>query len=132
LQRFLDFQRVSLTFRKKLTASLIYPAVLIVMVCLLFIFLMTFVVPRFAELYAQLVTQLPSLTTFLLGLGRTAQSYGFYILPALVLLRFLFFRWMKTDAGATVVDRIRIRIPLFGAVWLKYQVGLFSRTLSTL
>ena len=132
LQRFLDFQRVSLTFRKKLTASLIYPAVLIVMVCLLFIFLITFVVPRFAELYAQLGTQLPSLTTFLLGLGRTAQSYGFYILATLVLLGFLFFRWMKTDAGATVVDRIRIRIPLFGAVWLKYQVGLFSRTLSTL
>ena len=132
LQRYLDFQRVSLTFRKKLTASLVYPAVLIVMVCLLFIFLITFVVPRFAELYAQLGTKLPSITTFLLNLGRTAQSYGLYILVALVVLGWLFFRWMKTDAGGTVVDRIRIRLPLFGAVWLKYQVGLFSRTLSTL
>ena len=45
LQRFLDFQRVSLTFRKKLVASLIYPALLIVMVLGLFIFLITFVVP---------------------------------------------------------------------------------------
>jgi len=49
LQRYLDFQRVSLTFRKKLTASLIYPAVLVVMVIALFIFLITFVVPRFAN-----------------------------------------------------------------------------------
>ena len=64
LQRFLDFQRVSLSFRKKLKASLIYPAFLIVMVIGLFIFLITFVVPRFAQLYDQLGTKLPDLTTF--------------------------------------------------------------------
>jgi len=39
---------------------------------------------------------------------------------------------IKTDAGANAVDRVRISLPLFGTVWLKYQVGLFSRTLSTL
>jgi type IV pilus assembly protein PilC len=132
LQRYLDFQRVSLTFRKKLTASLIYPAVLVVMVVLLFIFLITFVVPRFAELYDQLGTKLPAVTTFLLALGRDAQRYGLYVLAAVVIAGFLFFRWMKTDAGAMVVDRVRIGLPLFGSVWLKYQVGLFSRTLSTL
>src|ERR1700741_1401812 len=75
LQRYLDFQRVSLTFRKKLKASLIYPALLIVMVIALFIFLITFVVPRFAQLYEQLDTQLPALTTFLLTLGQNAQHY---------------------------------------------------------
>src|SRR5437588_3035061 len=122
LQRFLDFQRVSLTFRKKLTASLIYPAVLIVMVTLLFIFLITFVVPRFAELYDQLGTKLPAVTTFLLALGRDAQSYGLYVLAALVVAGFLFFRWMKTESGAAAVDRVRIALPLIGSVWLKYQV----------
>jgi type IV pilus assembly protein PilC len=45
---------------------------------------------------------------------------------------FLLARWMKTDAGATLVDKIRISLPLVGSVWTKYQVGLFSRTLSTL
>ena len=60
LQRYLDFQRVALTFRKKLRASLIYPAFLIVMVIGLFTFLITFVVPRFASLYAQLGTKLPA------------------------------------------------------------------------
>ena len=132
LQRFLDFQRVSLTFSKKLKASLIYPVLLIVMVIGLLIFMITFVVPRFAQLYDQLNTHLPPITVFLLGLGQTAQTYGLYVLALLGLLIFLFFRWSKTDAGAATLDRVRISLPVFGNVWTKYQVGLFSRTLSTL
>jgi len=132
LQRFLDFQRVSLTFSKKLKASLVYPAILIVMVIALFIFLITFVVPRFAELYSQLGTKLPAITVFLLSLGENAQKYGLYVLGAVALAVFLFVRWIKTDAGATMVDRVRIGLPVIGGIWLKYQVGLFSRTLSTL
>ena len=132
LQRFLDFQRVSLTFRKKLKASLIYPALLVCMVVALFIFLITFVVPRFAQLYDQLGTHLPALTVFLLDLGRNAQSYGIYVLIAVAALIFFALRWTKTDAGATMVDRVRMALPVFGNVWTKYQVGLFARTLSTL
>src|ERR1700728_501555 len=132
LQRFLDFQRVSLTFRKKLKASLIYPALLVVMVIGLFIFLITFVVPRFAQLYDQLGTKLPSLTLFMLALGQDVQHYGLYILPVLILIGYLLVRWSKTDSGATTIDKIRVAMPIFGKVWLKYQVGLFSRTLSTL
>jgi type IV pilus assembly protein PilC len=132
LQRFLDFQRVSLTFRKKLKASLIYPALLVVMVVALFIFLITFVVPRFAQLYEQLGTRLPAMTTFLLDLGHNAQHYGAYVAVVAVVLGYLFYRWSKTDAGAIALDKVRISLPVFGTVWLKYQVGLFSRTLSTL
>ena len=132
LQRYLDFQRVSLTFRKKLIASLIYPAVLVVMVISLFIFLITYVVPKFAELYEQLGTKLPAITSFLLELGKQAQVYGIYAVVVFVIAVFLFIRWIKTDAGANAVDRIRIGLPLIGPVWLKYQVGLFARTLATL
>jgi type IV pilus assembly protein PilC len=132
LQRFLDFQRVSLTFRKKLKASLIYPALLVVMVIGLFIFLITFVVPRFAQLYDQLGTKLPALTIFLLDLGQEAQHYGLYVAVVAAFVGFLLYRWTKTDAGANLIDRIRIALPVIGSVWLKYQVGLFSRTLSTL
>jgi type IV pilus assembly protein PilC len=123
---------VSLTFRKKLLASLIYPAVLVVMVTGLFIFLITFVVPRFAELYDQLGTKLPAITTFMLDFGKDAQHYGLYFGAAVGLIVFLFSRWIKTDAGAMAVDKVRIGTPLVGGVWLKYQVGLFARTLSTL
>jgi type IV pilus assembly protein PilC len=132
LQRYLDFQRVSLTFSKKLKASLIYPALLICMVFGLFIFLITFVVPRFAQLYDQLGVHLPSLTVFLLNLGKYAQSYGIYVGVVVAAVLFVVYRWTKTDAGATLIDKIRIATPVFGNVWLKYQVGLFSRTLSTL
>jgi type IV pilus assembly protein PilC len=132
LQRFLDFQRVSLTFAKKLKASLIYPTFLILMVIGLFIFLITFVVPRFAQLYDQLGTKLPTLTLYLLALGHAAQSYGLYIAPVVALLIYLAFRWSRTEAGASLIDKVRVRTPVLGVVWLKYQVGLFSRTLSTL
>ena len=119
LQRFLDFQRVSLTFRKKLKASLIYPALLIVMVVGLFIFLITFVVPRFATLYDQLGTNLPGLTLLLLKVGNGAQHYVLYVLPVLLLLAFLLYRWSKTEAGADRIDGIRIKLPIFGAIWIK-------------
>src|SRR6202034_576167 len=132
LQRFLDFQRVALAFRKKLTASLIYPAFLIVMVIGLFTFLITFVVPRFASLYEQLGTKLPTITLLLLELGQNAQHYGLYIAPFLGLIGYLVVRWSKSESGADLVDRVRIKTPILGTVWLKYQVGLFSRTLATL
>ncbi len=132
LQRYLDFQRVSLTFRKKLKASLIYPALLVVMVAGLLIFLITFVVPRFAQLYDQLGTHLPWLTLMMMQVGQDAQHYGIYAAIAVAVVVFAVLRWIKTDSGAMAMDRIRISLPIFGKVWLKYQVGLFSRTLSTL
>jgi type IV pilus assembly protein PilC len=83
LQRYLDFQRVSLTFGKKLKASLIYPVFLVVMVIGLFVFLITFVVPRFASLYDQLGTKLPTMTLALLALGQAVQHYGLFVAPVL-------------------------------------------------
>lgn len=132
LDRFLSFQRVSLTFRKKLTASLIYPALLICLVFGLFIFLITFVVPRFATLYDQMGSHLPALTLLLLSVGTHAQKYIFYIVPGIALAAYGLFRWSKTPSGSDRIDGIRIRLPLFGNIWLKYQVALFGRTLSTL
>ena len=132
LQRYLDFQRVSLTFRKKLRAALIYPAFLIVMVTGLFTFLITFVVPRFAGLYAQLGTKLPAMTLWMLAIGQDAQHDGLYAVPVLALLAYLVVRWSRSDRGADMIDRVRVKTPILGSVWLKYQVGLFSRTLATL
>ena len=132
LGRFLSFQRISLTFTKKLKASLIYPALLITLVFGLFVFLITFVVPRFATLYDQLGTRLPGLTLALLALGNGAQHYFLYVAPVVLLIVFLIYRWSSTEAGADRIDAIRIKMPVFGMIWLKYQVALFSRTLSTL
>jgi type IV pilus assembly protein PilC len=132
LGRYMSFQRVALAFRKKLTASLIYPMLLITLVICLFIFLITFVVPQFAKLYDQIGTKLPSITLFMLALGTGAQHYLMYIVPSLAIIGYLLWRWSRSEAGADRIDRIRIRLPLFGKIWLKYQVAMFARTLSTL
>ncbi len=132
LQRYTEFQRVALTTRKKLTSALVYPALLITLVLGLLIFLLTFVVPRFAQLYDQLDAKLPAITTFMLAVGNFAQNYGLYAGGALLILGFLLYRWSKTDAGANAIDKLRLSIPSLGTIWLRYQVALFSRTLSTL
>jgi type IV pilus assembly protein PilC len=132
LGRYLSFQRISLAFRKKLQASLIYPALLITLVFGMFIFLVTFVVPQFAKLYAQIGTKLPTITLMMLALGKGAQHYVLYILPAVALIVYGLWRWGRSEAGADRIDRVRIALPLFGKIWLKYQVAMFARTLSTL
>ncbi len=132
LARYLSFQRISLAFRKKLQASLIYPALLITLVFGMFVFLVTFVVPQFAKLYAQIGTKLPTITLMMLALGKGAQHYILYVLPFLALIAFGIWRWSHSEAGAERIDRIRIALPLFGKIWLKYQVAMFARTLSTL
>ncbi|HEY0758542.1 MAG TPA: type II secretion system F family protein [Acidisarcina sp.] len=132
LGRYLAFQRVSLTFRKKLQASLIYPALLMSMVCVLFVFLITFVVPQFAKLYESVGSQLPSITLALIAVGNGAQKYFFYVVPVVAAVLFAIYRWSRTPDGSARIDAIRIRMPVFGTIWLKYQVALFARTLSTL
>jgi type IV pilus assembly protein PilC len=132
LGRFLGFQRISLTFRKKLTASLFYPIMLITMVTALFIFLISFVVPRFAMLYDQIGTNLPAATRFLLAVGNNFQHYILWVLAGIAIIIFTLFRYSRTAAGANRIDRFRIGMPVFGNIWRKYQVALFARTLSTL
>ncbi len=79
LQRYTDFQRVSLSVTKKLKSALVYPALLITLVVSLFVFLISFVVPRFAQLYDQLNAPLPAITQVLLKVGNAAQAYGLYV-----------------------------------------------------
>jgi type IV pilus assembly protein PilC len=132
LGRYISFQRLALSFRKKLVSSLVYPVLLVVMLVVMLIFLITFVVPQFANLYSQLGVELPPLTTVMLAIGTNAQHYAPYAALAVLLAGFLIWRWMKSDAGATQVDRIKLKTPLLGDIWLKYQVAVFSRMLSTL
>ena len=132
LGRYIAFQRLSLTFRKKLVSSLVYPVLLVVMLVVMLTFLITFVVPQFANLYNQLGVELPPLTMVMLAIGMNAQHYAPYVALTLVVAGFLLWRWMKSDAGATQMDRIKLKVPLLGDVWLKYQVAIFSRMLSTL
>ncbi|HEY1730859.1 MAG TPA: type II secretion system F family protein [Terriglobales bacterium] len=132
LGRYIAFQRLAVSFRKKLIASLVYPALLVVVLIVMLTFLITFVVPQFANLYNTLGAALPPMTALMLSIGVNAKHYFLYTVVVLVLAGFFLWRWMKSDAGSTQMDRIKLRTPLLGDIWLKYQVAVFSRMLSTL
>jgi type IV pilus assembly protein PilC len=132
LSRYIQFQRLALTFRKKLAVSLVYPTLLVTMVTFMVIFLITFVVPKFADLFSSLDAQLPSITVFMLAVGLNAQKYAPFIAVGLALLVFGLWRWKKTDKGAEQIDGIIFSMPLLGDIRMKYQVANFSRMLSVL
>jgi type IV pilus assembly protein PilC len=132
LRRYINFQRLALSFRKKLSASMVYPSLLIVMVIVMLTFLVTYVVPQFASLYNQLNAELPPLTVLMLEVGTTVRRFFWLILAALLGGLFLLWRAIRSEGGANRVDRIRLATPVLGGIWLKYQVAVFSRMLSTL
>jgi type IV pilus assembly protein PilC len=132
LERYVSFQRTSLTFRKKLVASLIYPCVLMVLVSCLMFFMFVFVVPQFATLYDQMGSKLPAMTMDLLTFGKFLNHNLLWIVLVFGGTIFGIYRFVSTDRGRDLVDGVRIRLPIFGTIWLKYQVALFARTLSTL
>jgi type IV pilus assembly protein PilC len=132
LARYINLQRMGLTFKKKLIVSLVYPALLITMVSCMFIFLMIYVVPQFAKLYEDLHAQLPAITLFMLDVGTHAQRYAPIAAVVLVVAVFLVYRWKATDRGAEQIDSATLRTPVVGDIFLKYQVATFSRMLSTL
>ncbi len=132
LERYVSFQKVSLAFRKKLTASLIYPSLLMTLVIGLMIFLLTVVVPQFAVLYDQMGSKLPTMTVDLLSFGKWMQHNFIWLAAGAALLGFTAYRFSLSEKGRDFVDGFRVGLPVFGKIWLKYQVALFARTLSTL
>jgi type IV pilus assembly protein PilC len=132
LSRYIAFQRLALTFKKKLAVSLVYPTLLVSVVAIMLTFLVTYVVPQFAKLFENLNAQLPAITVFMLAVGTHAQTYAPYLLILLVPGILFLWQWKNTDRGAALIDHAILALPLLGEVWLKYQVASFSRTLSTL
>jgi len=132
LGRYIAFQRLALTFKKKLAVSLVYPALLVIMVTCMLVFLITYVVPQFALLFENLGAQLPAPTLLMLNIGTHAQKYAPAAAVVLVILIALLWRWKATDRGAENVDRAILATPVLGPIWLKYQVANFARMLSTL
>jgi type IV pilus assembly protein PilC len=132
LERFIAYQKLALAVRKKILLSLLYPTILIFLVLCLIVFLITYVVPNFAQLYSSMQASLPVMTQVLIAIGTTARGYILLIAGCLaacfVALRF----YARTESGSEQLDRLKLRTPVLGEVWIKYQVAQFSRVLSTL
>lgn len=132
LDRYIHYQKLSLAVKKKVMVSLMYPCVLIVLVSVLMVFLVTYVVPTFASLYSSMQATLPPMTELLIAIGTTAKSYILGVVGALIVGIFVFRWWSKGDAARERIDRVKIKVPVAGDIWLKYQVAQLSRILSTL
>jgi type IV pilus assembly protein PilC len=132
LERYITYQKLALAVRKKILVSLMYPCVLIVLVILLMVFLVTYVVPSFATLYNSMSAKLPTITVYLIAIGTTARNYVILGAAAVVGGIMTFIWWSRKESAQEKIDRVKVRVPLFGNIWIKYQVAQFSRVLGTL
>ena len=132
LERFIIYQKLALAVRKKILVSLMYPCVLIVLVILLMVFLVTYVVPEFRPALYQHVGAAADhdalsdcdryhraqVCAALRGGGRR---------PGRAVLW-----WSRNESAQERIDRVKMKSPLLGDIWIKYQVAQFARVLSTL
>jgi type IV pilus assembly protein PilC len=132
MDRYVNYQKLSLAVRKKIMVSLMYPCVLIVLVVLLMVFLVTYVVPTFANLYSSMQAKLPIMTVYLIAVGTASQKYIVFFAAALVGGIFLFRWWARRDSAKEKIDQVKLHLPLLGEIWLKYQVAQLARILGTL
>lgn len=132
LEYYIAYQKVSTGVRKKILATLVYPALLIVVAVVVLTYLVTAVIPKFALLYRDLNVQLPTPTRVLIALTvdyRYAFMAGLGVLAAIAVAIYF---WSRTDDGGVAFDRLKFRLPTVGDTMLKFQVSQFSRTLATL
>jgi type IV pilus assembly protein PilC len=132
LDRFITYQKLTLAVRKKVLVSLLYPAVLVVLVICLIVFLVTYVVPNFAELYNSMQARLPLATRILIAVGTTARSYILAGAAVLAVAGLAIYMWARRESAQETIDGWKMRTPLFGEIWTKYQVAQFARVLGTL
>ena len=132
LERYISYQRTALSVKRKLQASLVYPALLLVMVMVLVTFLVTYVIPNFADLYRTMSEDLPPMTQALITFTDASRQYVVILtlLPAGTALGL--WSWSKTQSGAQALDRFKMKLPLAGSVWTKHQAAQFARILGTL
>jgi len=132
IDRYVIYQKLALAVRKKIVVSLIYPSVLVVLVTALVIFLVTYVVPNFAELYASMQAELPPLTQVLIAVGLATKNYLLVGVAGAAAATAGFSLWVRGERARARLDGFKLRLPIFGPIWVKYQVAQLSRVLSTL
>ncbi|MCY4187220.1 MAG: type II secretion system F family protein, partial [Bryobacterales bacterium] len=131
LERYVEYQKLSLAIRKKILVSLIYPTILVALVLALVVFLVTYVVPEFAQLYETMDANLPVSTQLLVALGAAARDNALALLAAAAAASAAV-TWALRREGRTRLDRLLLRVPVAGQLWIRYQVAQLARLLSTL
>lgn len=132
LDYYIGYLKVSGNVRRRLLAALVYPALLVSVAAAVLTFVTLYVIPRFAALYADLNIALPSLTVAVISFALGIRGSLAIVAPLVLAVLAAILLATRSEAGAQALDRARLRIPLVGAILLKFRLAQFSRTLSTL
>jgi type IV pilus assembly protein PilC len=132
LRRLAEYIEKIVKLRAKVKQALIYPSAIVSFAILVAIFLLWKVIPVFASIFTELGAQLPFLTASVIGLSHFVSSYILFIFLGLIALVVGFRYFRKTERGRWVVDRLILKLPLFGELMRKVAISRITRTLSTL
>ena len=132
LQRLADYIEKIVKLRGQVRQAMIYPSAIVTFALLVAIFLLWKVIPIFSGIFAELGAALPGITQGVITLSHFVQNYIIFVFIGIIAAIFLFRHYRKTPAGRQVVDRVILRVPLFGKLLSKVAISRVTRTLSTL
>ncbi len=132
LRRLAEYLEKIVKIRSQVRQALIYPVAVISFAILVVIFLLWKVIPVFASVFLELGAQLPSLTMAVITLSNFVQKYILLIAIGFIVLLFLFRYIRRTPNGRKAIDKMLLKIPLFGKIFEKVALARITRTLSTL
>lgn len=134
LERLARFQEKTLQVRGKVVAALVYPAVVLGVAVVILAGLLVFVVPRFQQIFADLLkgAPLPPLTRAVLAVSDAVRHHALLTVGLLLVIWVAFRLFRRTQAGVRITDTLVVKLPLFGDLFLKAIVARFGRTFGTL
>jgi len=132
MKRLGDLLEANARLRRKIKSAMTYPLVVLSLAIIIAIGMIIFIVPVFAQMYADFGSSLPGPTQFLVNLSYAGKKYSVVIIPAIVVLLLAFRQWRRTAHGALMVDAFLLRAPIFGVLVQKVAVARFARTLAQL
>jgi len=133
LKRLAKLLEENARLQNQLKAAMGYPVTVLVIAILVFLGMTIFMIPTFADIFAQLGAELPIFTQMMLNLSNLLRSsFSIFLIGGLVVGIFIFSRYYATRLGRRQVDGILLKLPLFGELLQKTASAQFCRTMSSL
>ena len=132
LSRLATFKEKAMALQKRIKGAMTYPGICLAISLLILAVILIFVVPVFDKMFADFGSTLPAPTQIVVNLSRGFKSYILYVIPAVVVLIWLFKKYYNTEKGRLQVDNMILWSPVVGSLVRKVAVSKFTRTLSTM
>ena len=119
--------------KNQIKGALGYPITVLVIAILVFLGMTIFLIPTFAEIFEDLGAELPLFTQFMVDLSKLLRSsFSLLLTGVLLACAWIFNRYYSTHQGRRQIDRLKLRIPLFGTLIIKTATAQFCRIFSSL